>query len=177
MIREQKTNMIDQLNWDTKNGQILDADRRYSMLRADVLMGIFNTLPELERQQALQSFMESVKTHGANSVAAYWLAINKNPELLLENMISISAQLGWGAWQIQQKTSREIIIQVTNSPFATASTTSKTPVCTPILGIMESMGFFVFDGPVQVSEQHCQAQSAQHHSCLFIIKPLTHVQS
>lgn len=170
-------NIIDKLNWDTENGQILDADRRYIMLRADVLMGIFNNLPNPERLRALQSFKSSVKTHGSNSVAAYWLAINKNPQVLLESMISISAQLGWGAWQVQQKTSQQMTIQVTNSPFATASKTSKTPVCTPILGIMESMGFFIFDGPVQVSEQHCQAQPTQHHSCLFIIKSLTHVQS
>lgn len=169
--------LINRMIWDTENGQILDEDRRYVMLRADVLMGIFNNLPNTERQQALHSFMNSVKAHGSNSVAAYWLAINKNPQVLLDSMIRISAQLGWGAWQICKYTPQELTIEVINSPFAKASIVSQTPVCTPILGIMESMGSFFFDGPVQVSEQHCQAQPSLPQSCLFIIKPLSHVQN
>ncbi|GAA5092177.1 hypothetical protein [Paenalcaligenes hermetiae] len=167
--------LIERMIWDTKNGQILDEERRYVMLRADVLMGIFNQLPDAERQQALHSFMNSVKAHGSNSVAAYWLAINKNPQVLLDTMIRISAQLGWGAWQICKYTPQELTIEVINSPFAKASIVSQTPVCTPILGIMESMGSFIFNGPVQVLEHFCHAQPNHSKSCLFIIKPVAHV--
>lgn len=166
-------NIKDRMDWDTKNGQILDGDRRYVLLRADVLMGIFTGLDPQQKQAALRSFQQSAYQNGNGSVQSYWQEINEDSQQLLNSMIAISAQLGWGAWSIQEQTHDRLIIQVKNSPFAHAVKHQSQPICHPIVGIIQAMGQLIFHAEVQTIENQCAAQHLSASTCTFTITPLT----
>lgn len=169
--------IIERMTWDTEKGQILDEDRRYVLIRADVLMGIFDGLDTTAREEALCSFQRSVSQNGLDSILSYWEQIQKDAKKLLDSMIAISAELGWGAWSLQDYQPHLIEIEVKNSPFAAASGVQSNPVCYPIVGIMEAMGQLIFDKKVQVIEKYCLAQKKANASCFFIIKPLSNADN
>ena len=60
------TALHERLRFDTAHGQVLDDTRRYVLLRADVLMGLFDELPEAVKAEALRALGRSVARHGAD---------------------------------------------------------------------------------------------------------------
>lgn len=171
-VMEKDMDIKQRMNWDTENGQILDENRRYILLRADVLMGIFTSLDSQQKQAALQSFQQSVYKNGNDSVQAYWQEIKGDSQQLLTSMMSISAQLGWGVWSVQEQTSERLIIHVRNSPFAQASKAQSEPICYAIVGIIEAMGQLIFNTQVHVFENQCAAHQSSPSVCSFTITPL-----
>lgn len=169
-----KKSLLDRMQWQTELGQILDADRRYVMLRTDVLMGIFRQLPSHLQQEALQAFGRSVQQNGGASAKAYFDSLGQDTALLLDTMQSSSAELGWGVWQFTQiPNTHTLQLTVQNSPFATAYGNSTTPVCYAIAGMLASVGQLVLNGPVTATEVTCAAQG--HPFCSFTIQTQTPV--
>lgn len=166
------TEFKDRLSWDVAQGQILDADRRYLMMRADVLMGLFRRLEEPARTQALDALGQAVMEQGGLSAKAYWEAINHDPQALLKSIADISAQLGWGNWDIQSGASDGLRVEVKNSPFAWGFGPHDQPLCRPIVGMLTAVGKLIYDQHVQVQEIHCCAQG-HHANCLFTVLPGT----
>lgn len=164
------TTFKDRLLWDIPHGQILDANRRYLMLRADVLMGLFRRLPESARDQALQALGTAVKEEGGKSAQAYWEAIDRQPQALLDSIADISAQLGWGSWRITRRADSSLEVIVENSPFACGFGRHSTPVCHPIVGMLTAVGTLIYDQDAHVLEHHCCAQGSHEH-CLFTVTP------
>ena len=166
------TEFKDRLSWDTAQGQILDADRRYLMMRADVLMGLFRRLDDPTRTQALDALGQAVMEQGGLSAKAYWDAIHHDPQALLNSVADISAQLGWGSWDIQPGGTGGLQVQVKNSPFAWGFGEHDQPLCRPIVGMLTAVGKLIYDQHVQVQEIHCCAQGRPAH-CLFTVMPKT----
>lgn len=160
--------LLDRMHWQTEQGQILDADRRYIMLRTDVLMGIFRQCPPQQQLELLEAFGRSVHQNGGASAKAYFASLNKDAAQLLETMTSSSAELGWGRWQFKSSPNPgQLMLTVQNSPFAAGYGSSTTPVCHAIAGMLTSVGELVFDSSVTVSETLCAAQGYEH--CAFVI--------
>ncbi|ASC89205.1 V4R domain-containing protein [Alcaligenes faecalis] len=166
------TEFRDRLSWDAAQGQILDDDRRYLMMRVDVLMGLFRRLDEPARTQALDALGQAVMEQGGLSAKAYWEAINHDPQALLHSIADISAQLGWGNWDIQTKATGALQVRVKNSPFAWGFGPHDRPLCRPIVGMLTAVGQLIYDQHVQVQETHCCAQGF-HADCLFTVLPKT----
>ena len=110
----------ERLVFDTANGAVLDASRRYVLLRADVLMGLFDALPDAARGAALRAFGRSVATHGADSLRAYAAAPGINGAALERAVESAAASLGWGRWTLAHQ-GKTLQLDVCNSPFAGAA--------------------------------------------------------
>jgi len=161
--------LLDRMQWQTEAGQIMDADRRYVMLRADVLMGVFRRLGAKAGQEALSAFAESVRESGGKSAKAYFEQLGGDTEKLLGTMCSYSAELGWGSWQFTRD-EKGLRLQVHNSPFAAGFGPSETPVCHAIAGMLGTVGELVLQGGVTVEETQCAAQHACAH-CSFRILP------
>ncbi|WP_397476001.1 V4R domain-containing protein [Pusillimonas sp.] len=153
--------LIQRLNWQTESGEILDDDRRYLMMRTDVLMGGFRNLPAAAQRQAFLALQQSVRDNGGKSVHAYFDSLNHNAGRLLETMADFSAQVGWGVWSIQMQDG-SLTVQVRNSPFAQGYGRSTEPVCYAIAGMLEALGEVVLRGPVHVCETQCSAQGHAH---------------
>ena len=162
----------ERLHFDTAHGQVLDESRRYVLLRADVLMGLFAELPPAPREQALRSFGRSVARHGADSVRAY--AASAGRDALPALMESAAASLGWGRWTLdgrQAESARpQFTLQVENSPFAAASSGATAPVCHPIAGMLETLAAALWNAPAEAHETHCAAVDGG--ACTFVATPL-----
>lgn len=153
------TALIGRIAWVRSCGAIMDDDRRYLMLRADVLMGIFHELPLEVRHAALEAFATSVRKHGGQSARVYFDAGGARPERLLEAIIAYSPELGWGHWHIDARCDEAIEVTVENSPFAEGFGHSPDPVCHAIVGMLQAVGPMIFGQPVVVSETGCAAQA------------------
>lgn len=171
MVKIMTDKLLDRMSWETSSGKILDNDRRYVMLRTDVLMGIFRALPDAQQAKALQAFSDSVEQSGGQSARAYFDSLNHDARQLLDTMASYSAELGWGKWTFAAGESKALELTVKNSPFAEGFGASACPVCHPIAGMLKTVGMLVAGGPVQVEETHCAAQGLPDQ-CKFHIHPL-----
>ena len=150
----------ERLHFDTANGQVLDADRRYLLLRTDVLMGLFDFLPGAARDEALRAFGRSVATRGGESVRAY--AATADTDALPALMEDAAASLGWGRWHLVPEEPGDepgtLTLDVENSPFAAASTPTKAPACHAIAGMLEALAGALWSLPAEACETRCAAQ-------------------
>ena len=167
------TALHERLRFDTAQGQVLDDTRRYLLLRADVLMGLFDALPEAAKDEALRAFGRSVARQGADSVRAYAAAIGL--DALPAAMEQSAASLGWGRWHIDIGGSDDagppsLRLTVDNSPFAAAASPSTGPVCHPIAGMLEATAGALWQRPAVAHETRCRAMHGDG-ACHFIARP------
>ncbi len=166
----------ERLNFDTQHGQVLDQDRRYVLLRADVLMGLFDQLPEDAKSLALDAFYRSVFTHGGRSVAAYDVADGKNVPQLFETVGAGAASLGWGVWEFEHY-KRSSVLRVLNSPFAHSARASSSAVCAPIRGMFQALCSRAWNQSCAVVELKCfacdpnRSTSESGSVCIFEASP------
>ncbi|MDE2150976.1 MAG: 4-vinyl reductase [Betaproteobacteria bacterium] len=186
--------LADRLRHDLEQGQILDQDRRYLMLRADVLMGLFAELEPAARAPALRALGRSVRRHGAGSVQAYarllaehhgasevsaapaWAATAPSPaaQALPGDMARAAAALGWGVWEFEPD-GQGLRLTVRNSPFAAAARglgLHGEPVCQAIAGMAAALGQALWSVPADVNEC-CAAQGppGEPLRCVFQLRP------
>jgi predicted hydrocarbon binding protein len=167
------TALHERLVYDTAHGAVLDADRRYVLLRADVLMGLFANLDGAARAEALAAFGRSVRTHGAGSVRAYRDAAGA--DALPSMMEGAAASLGWGRWSFDaarlHDASPSLALAVENSPFAAHAPSPAGRACHAITGMLEALGEALWSGPTDASEIQCAACGGAH--CRFVVAPRT----
>lgn len=96
------TPLHEKLHFDTANGQVLDQSRRYLLMRADVLMGLFDNLPPADREPALRALGQSVAQLGSDSVRAYAAQPGVDEATLLSTTQNAAASLGWGHWAFER---------------------------------------------------------------------------
>ncbi|MEN4918536.1 4-vinyl reductase [Achromobacter spanius] len=150
----------ERLKWDQDAGAILDADRRYVMLRADVLMGLFARLPPGQRGQALDSLQTSVRTNGGASARAYQAGGAADAAGLLRVMAESAADLGWGVWRFGNDAAGALTLAVDSSPFAVAAATRDSPVCHAITGMLEAVSALVTGESRSYREVRCASMGA-----------------
>ena len=159
------TTLERRLVFDLAAGEVRDAERRYLLMRPDVLMGAFARLDAQGRARALQAFADSAAEHGANSVRAYLAESGAPSDRLLEIIRTSAAALGWGRW-VFEAAPGSLRLTVHNSPFAAGFGHSALPVCAPIAGMLSSVAEHALHGPVAVSETDCAAHGEA--ACRFV---------
>ncbi|WP_075794988.1 V4R domain-containing protein [Massilia putida] len=155
----------DRIRVDESAGTIFDGDRRYLLMRPDVLMGMLHELPADMHATVLTALGRSARKHGGKSVAAYLHA--EGPARLQQSVIDGAAAFGWGKWRITQRDGNTEL-EVENSPFAAGYGPSGEPVCAPVGGIFHSLAQALMGGAVQVTETQCAARGAT--SCRFVAR-------
>lgn len=150
----------ERLHFDTANGQVLDQSRRYLLMRADVLMGLFDALPEDAREQAFRALGQSVARFGGDSVRAYAAQPGVDEAALLTTMQDAAASLGWGRWQFEW-TPDGLRLTVHNSPFAAGTGHRGRCVCHATAGMFEALAVTLWPGGAQARELSCAAQAGE----------------
>jgi predicted hydrocarbon binding protein len=162
----------DRLVFDTARGAVLDGDRRYVLVRADVLMGLFANLEGAARDAALEALGRSVHEHGAGSVRAYREAAGV--EVLPAMMEEAAASLGWGRWRfdtahLHDRAAPALALTVDDSPFAAAAPGGTLRACHAIAGMLEALGDALWSRPAAARETECVASGAA--ACRFVVEP------
>ncbi len=164
----------ERLFFDTARGAVLDDDRRYVLLRADVLMGIFARLDGAARDVALAAFGRSVAENGAGSVRAYRAGAG-GAAALLATIEDAAASLGWGRWRLDLGRADDIAapvlgLTVENSPFAAAAPPGTQHACHAIAGMLEALAGALWSCDAEARETHCAASGAVG-ACRFVAVP------
>ncbi|WP_051517004.1 V4R domain-containing protein [Herbaspirillum sp. RV1423] len=164
---------LSRFDFDSAGGAIRDGDRRYLMMRHDVLMGAIAHLSAGARQEVLAALVQSAAINGGRSIAAY--ASESGIERLIEVTCSGAAALGWGVWAMQHRDG-QLQLTVQDSPFASgyiaAAATADDAVCAPISGIFASVASQVLGKPASVTEVECRAHGAP--TCRFVAATASH---
>lgn len=165
--------IVRRLVFDTAAGEIRDGQRRYVLIRPDVLMGALHELDGTTRQRVLEALAASSERNGGRSVHAY--ARIDRGTALLDTMCETAAGLGWGKWHMTLGPDR-LDLTVHNSPFAQGHGKAARPVCAPIAGMLGSVAATLFEGPVLVEEIGCAAHAASP-VCRFVARARSAVSS
>jgi uncharacterized protein len=152
------TGLRDRLRWDSERGAVFDGERRYLLMRPDVLMGALVRLDDAARSAWLAAVAESAREFGGRSVQVY-AASAADAEALLADTAAAAADLGWGRWALAQL-SGKLTLDVSGSPFAEGQGSSSQTVCAPITGILAALAAQVLGGAVQARELECVACGA-----------------
>ncbi len=171
------TSLHQRLHFDTVHGQVMDQSRRYLLMRADVLMGLFDLLPQAARTQALQALGQSVTQFGVDSVRAYAAQPGADHATLLTTMQDAAASLGWGNWQfkpmpdvLQNVLPDALHLSVQNSPFAAATQQREGCACHAITGMLQGLASVLWPKGAQTSEVSCATQTGGD-TCHFKASP------
>lgn len=162
--------LIQRMKWVDSRGAIMDGERRYLMLRADVLMGLFREMPAELRGPAMQALAASVRKHGGRSAQTYLAEAGSRPEALIDTIARYSRELGWGCWHVGARSGKAIEVTTEHSPFAEGFGPSPDPVCHAIAGMLQAVGTIVFGQPASVVETCCAAQEGVDR-CVFRVVP------
>lgn len=163
----------DRLRFDEATGTVWDADRRYLLMRADVLMGALRELDPDARGKVLAALESAAARFGGKSLQAY-AAAGGDVAALVESTVKAAADLGWGRWALALRDAGErptLELEVHGSPFAAGwaaagdggSNASTTPTCGPVAGILRALAAQVLPGepgPIDAQEIACAAQGA-----------------
>jgi hypothetical protein len=75
------TSIVDRLVFDRARGEVRDQNRRYLLMRPDVLMGMLLRLSDPVRTEALTALAESTAINGKRSIVAYMESIAQGDAL------------------------------------------------------------------------------------------------
>lgn len=153
------THLHERLRFDTARGQVLDGDRRYVLVRSDVLMGMFEGMQPAGRAQALEAFARSVFRYGSDSVRAYHRVADPGGVQLFNIVAAGASSLGWGVWHFDLAT-QSCRLRVVNSPFAAAAPGATSPTCAAIVGMVQAVCTHAWKTPSVAHETQCSACSA-----------------
>ncbi|MBM3393764.1 MAG: hypothetical protein FJY37_03820 [Betaproteobacteria bacterium] len=156
------------LRFDVDQGALYDTDRRYLLMRPDVLMGAVRALPPSAREQFLGALSESARTYVASSLAAYAAQAQGDAGALVQFTVDAARDLGWGLWQVHGSPPHQWL-RVRHSPFAQGYGTSDIEVCAPIAGVFLALMSQVLGATVRVREVGCVATG--HEFCEFELLP------
>ena len=166
------TTLVQRLVFDQARGEVRDQDRRYLLMRPDVLMGTLRQLDDGTRSEVLAAFADSTAIHGTHSIIAYLSTLEADGEdgarALLSLIRETSPALGWGRWAFAP-VEDGLALTVANSPFAAGYGPATQPVCAPIAGMFRTVAGVVLGNAVAVEETACAAMG-DHDECRFIAR-------
>lgn len=156
----------DRAEKDPAAGEIRDGDTRYLLFRVDVIAAMLAGLDDAARVQALRAFATAVHDHGGQSLQRYLSMVNGDIDSLFATVCRTAGDLGWGSWTLDRSVDA-IVLDVRNSPFATARLAASEPLCSPILGMFRALAETVFGAPAIVTETRCAAHASDEFVCTF----------
>lgn len=149
----------ERLVWN--DGAVHDADRRYLLMRPDVLMGALVRLDPASRAALATAWVDAARVHGGASLSAYAQAVNHDAQALIGSTVAAAADLGWGRWDLRA-TPSGLALEVHDSPFVAGwrgatPQAADAPVCAPVRGLLAALAGLLLPGPLVIEETHCAA--------------------
>ncbi|MEE8449916.1 MAG: V4R domain-containing protein [Thermodesulfobacteriota bacterium] len=162
--------ILDNLEYDSQSGCISFKEVRYILVRPETIMALLSSLEEELGERAGQFFYQGGMSGGRLSAQKYKQTLGLSEKGLVEFMISMGTQIGWGRFELVafDMEKRMLEINVHNSPYAQAYGPSQRPVCHVIRGVLAGLAQGIFERPVQAGETGCLATG--NNCCRFLVK-------
>ena len=165
-----KNQILDELVYDQSSGSLRYKGVRYLLIRPETLVGFQKALVQNCSQDADDNLFEGGFTGGSLSAKKYKDLHNFGDREIIEFMMNMGNQIGWGNFSLVRYDPSEmhLCVAVEDSPFAEAYGQSSQSVCHLIRGVLAGMASVLFGGACLAEEVECRAKGDA--SCRFVIK-------
>lgn len=164
-----QNSILEQLEFET--GRLIFKDVRYLFIRPEVIATLHQRIEaEVGPDKCAEIMMAAGNVGGAKSSQRYKEVFGYSEREIVEFMSKMGGEIGWGIFSLEHLDvdKGEMIIEVKDSPFATAYGPSESSVCHLIRGVMGGMGAGIFGGEVSSLETACVARGDA--VCRFEVK-------
>jgi predicted hydrocarbon binding protein len=164
-----KNSVLDELFYDPSCGALTYKAVRYMLIRPETIIGFQKTVEETNRKTAGDALFQGGFQGGYLSAKKYKEIHNFNDNQIIEFMMEMGTEIGWGHFQLDYfNTARQLLrITVKKSPFAVAYGESSAGVCHLIRGVVSGLATALFGKDCIASEIECLAKGDAH--CVFSI--------
>ena len=162
--------ILDEMLYDASSGALLYKGVRYLLIRPETITGFQKAIAESYGHQAEDKLFEGGLNGGRLSARKYKEVFNFSDREMVEFMMAMGNQIGWGNFSLKQydPLAKRLCVSVTHSPFAQAYGKSTHGVCDLIRGVLAGMATVLFEGECTATETACRAKGDEN--CLFVLE-------
>ncbi len=162
--------IIDKMHYDPSAGSLLYNGVRYLLIRPETIAGFQKALVESYGEEVGDKLFEGGYNGGSLSAQKYRALHNLSEREVIEFMMSMGSQIGWGHFSLDEydPEAKRLCVSVTHSPFALAYGISSHGVCHLIRGVLAGTAAVLFAGDCTAEEVECQAKGDR--KCLFVVE-------
>jgi predicted hydrocarbon binding protein len=162
--------ILDKMLYDQSSGSLLYKGVRYLLIRPETITGFQKALVESYGKEVGDKLFEGGFNGGSLSAQKYREHYNLSEREVVEFMMSMGNQIGWGHFSLNEydPEAKRLSVSVTHSPFAQAYGISSQGVCHLIRGVLAGMAAVLFAGDCKADEVECQAKGDR--KCLFVVE-------
>ena len=165
-----ENSILNELVYDPSSGALRYKGVRYLLIRPETISGFQKAISESYGKGADNGLFEGGFTGGSLSAKKYKELHNLSDRRIVEFMMNMGNQIGWGHFSLEcyDPKAKRLQVSVTHSPFAQAYGKSSHGVCHLIRGVLAGMATFLFNKDCNSTEMECGAKGDPR--CLFIIE-------
>jgi len=158
------------LKFDDTHGALFYKDVRYLLIRPETLIAFQKAAEEKLGADADGLLFAGGFMGGTLSARRYREVFGLTDQQSVEFMAKMGTEIGWGKMYITMLDSvrRELILQVTSSPFAIAYVKSSHGVCHLIRGVFAGLASEIFACDVASEEEECLAMG--NRNCRIVVR-------
>lgn len=162
--------IIDEMQYDASAGALLYKGVRYLLIRPETITGFQKAVAESCGHQAEDKLFEGGLNGGRLSARKYKEVFNFSDREIVEFMMTMGNQIGWGKFSLKQydPQAKRLCVAVAHSPFAQAYGKSSHGVCHLIRGVLAGVATVLFEGECRAEETACRAKGDEN--CLFVLE-------
>ncbi len=165
-----KNAVLEALEFNEDRGAISFKGVRYLLIRPETLAEFQKALEERLGGEAGELLYRGGFTGGCLSTKKYKETFGYGDEEIVQFMMSMGGQIGWGKFQVEEfnRKGKRLIVLVKSSPFAMAYGDSAHSVCHITRGVMAGMAQTLFGKAIAAAETQCLAKGDD--LCRFLIE-------
>jgi len=164
--------IIGNIEYYENEGLITYKGVRYMILRPETIMTMYQNLRLKYGSNVDIHFFQGGFEGGRLSSEKYKDNFGMNETELIDFMLEMGGQIGWGKFELVKfdREDKILEVKVSNSAFVTEENYTKFPVCHFIRGVMSGMASVLFSSEIISKETKCAAKGDGY--CLFSIKAI-----
>lgn len=167
-----ENSVLQGLTFDADAGRLAFKDVRYLLIRPETIVGFQKAVERELGERAGELLYQGGFTGGSLSARRYREVFGYSDREIVEFMCRMGCEIGWGSFELRtlEAAHGELVIEVTQSPFAEAYGQAATGVCHLIRGVLGGLAEGVFGKPVRAEEVLCLAQGDR--VCRFVVSTI-----
>ncbi|MBM4339965.1 MAG: hypothetical protein FJ110_10500 [Deltaproteobacteria bacterium] len=152
--------ILKDLYFNSEKGGLFYKEVRYLLIRPEVLITFQKETEKELGDKAGHILFLSGFQGGSLSSKKYREVFHLSDEDILQFMIEMGPQIGWGRFELERfdPKSQSLSVKVYHSPFAEAYGVSIKPVCHFICGVLSGMVSVIFGKESELNETLCFAK-------------------
>ncbi len=164
-----KNSILDQLEYDPSSGALTYKGVRYILIRPETIAGFQHALKTISPKDTRQAFFKGGFEGGFLSAAKFKEMYDYSDVQIIEFMMQMGTEIGWGKFRLDHYQPDEKLLQVTveKSPFSETYGKSSDGVCDLIRGVISGLASALFSKDCEATESRCLARGDRN--CVFVV--------